>query len=442
MACRVARLPSVLPRPRATPTSPLRSTQNWIPQSKPQFQQARFQSLKQFGAVPASKHDFAFAFDIDGVLLHGSTPIPPARPALTHLLTTSTPFLLLTNGGGISESARVHDLTQKLSLPILESQFVQSHTPFKSIAAAGVLPNGKPLENCILVVGGDGEKVRHVAEGYGFKNVVMSQDILVSDPGVWPFTKVTETHISTSRPLPKLNTTTTGNSGQLKFDAIFVYNDPRDWALDTQLIIDLLLSNNGVLGTENPFHHNHTNEEGGKDPLASTPPIFFSNPDVIWASPHPTPRLGQGAFRHALEGVWRNHPTNPVPGSPLPNTTVIGKPHRETYVYAENVLSDFINNNNNSVSKSSGERERGKLKRVYMVGDNPDSDIRGANDFVSERGVEWISVLVKTGVYKHVQGRMPHVMPRKIVEHVGEAVEWACLREQRIARGEKVEDLD
>ena len=48
--------------------------------------------------------------------------------------------------------------------------------------------------------------------------------------------------------------------------------------------------------------------------------------------------------------------------------------------------------------------ERGiEVSRIYMIGDNPTSDIGGANlkaKFNSENGkVEWKSIVVKTGVY-------------------------------------------
>ena len=32
--------------------------------------------------------------------------------------------------------------------------------------------------------------------------------------------------------------------------------------------------------------------------------LYFSNPDLLWASEYHLPRLGQGGFREALEGVW------------------------------------------------------------------------------------------------------------------------------------------
>lgn len=82
---------------------------------------------------------------------------------------------------------------------------------------------------------------------------------------------------------------------------------------------------------------------------------------------------------------------------------------------------------------SLGHHEPGTLKSVYMVGDNPESDIAGANDFKSDAGTEWSSVLVRTGVWspehageKELQGRFK---PKVIVDDAREAVRWVLKRE-------------
>lgn len=58
-----------------------------------------------------------------------------------------------------------------------------------------------------------------------------------------------------------------------------------------------------------------------------------------------------------------------------------------------------------------------------MVGDNPESDIRGANEYRSEFGSEWRSVLVETGVFK--KGGSPSYRPDVVVGDVEEGVRWA-----------------
>ena len=100
---------------------------------------------------------------IDGVLLRSSKPLPRAHRALSYLQHHRIPFILLTNGGGKSEQERVQQLAQLLEVSLDTSMFVQSHTPFAELANENSKDN---LRNkCILVIGGEGDKCRRVAEG-------------------------------------------------------------------------------------------------------------------------------------------------------------------------------------------------------------------------------------------------------------------------------------
>lgn len=61
--------------------------------------------------------------------------------------------------------------------------------------------------------------------------------------------------------------------------------------------------------------------------------------------------------------------------------------------------------------------------RVYMVGDNPASDIAGANAF------GWESILVRTGVFRGKDENDAAHKPTVIQPNVWEAVRWALERE-------------
>lgn len=100
---------------------------------------------------------------IDGVLLRSSGTIPGAAKALAFLHHNKIPFILLTNGGGKHEEARVQELSKKLGVPITEENFVQSHTPFKQLVEGTEITEGLK-DKTILVTGGDGDKCRKVAE--------------------------------------------------------------------------------------------------------------------------------------------------------------------------------------------------------------------------------------------------------------------------------------
>jgi hypothetical protein len=68
--------------------------------------------------------------------------------------------------------------------------------------------------NTILVVGGEGEKCRQVAEGYGFRDVVTPGDIIKDNEATTPFRKLTKEERDNSRQR---------NSATTEIEAIFVY---------------------------------------------------------------------------------------------------------------------------------------------------------------------------------------------------------------------------
>ena len=327
----------------------------------------------------------------------------------------SIPFILLTNGGGKHESERVKDLSSKLDVKLDTSMFVQSHTPF-----AELVHGEKNLKDkCIMVVGGEGGRCRNVAEMYGFTNVVTPGDIYAAYPEIWPFSKpfLRDYYQSFARALPRpINSASPEKS--LKIDAVFVYNDPRDWGLDLQVILDVMLSREGIMGTYSSKNGDRSLPNSGylQD---NQPPLYFSNPDLLWAAHYHLSRLGQGGFRESLEGLWRAVTAHSHSyGAPAPELykTVIGKPYRETYSFAENLLLRHRDALFGSATP---------LNKVYMVGDNPESDIRGANSYESPHGVEWVSLLTRTGVFRDRPGHAPTWEPRAIVDDVRAAVQYA-----------------
>ncbi|KAF1838485.1 HAD-superfamily hydrolase [Decorospora gaudefroyi] len=368
----------------------------------------------QTAAVPTARApDFAFAFDIDGVLLRSSDPLPRAHETLSYLQSQRIPFILLTNGGGKHESERVADLSSKLNVPIDTSMLVQSHTPFADM---------EDLKNQnVMVVGGKEDDCRAVAEAYGFKTVVTPGDILVAYPEIWPFSQQLLPYYKTfTRPLPAPIDPTSPLTS-LRIDAVFVYNDPRDWGLDAQIIKDVLLSDRGILGTRSLKNGNTELANRGYQ-QDGQPTLYFSNPDLLWAAKYHLPRLGQGGFREALEGIWSAITGGEAYGVKL-QKVIMGKPHQPTYEFAERRLilhRQFLLDRHDS--------SLGHLKRVYMVGDNPASDIAGGNNYKSQYGTDWSSILVQTGVY--MKGTKPSPQPRKIVGDVWDAVAWAIAQEQ------------
>jgi len=126
-----------------------------------------------------------------------------------------------------------------------------------------------------------------------------------------------------------------------------------------------------------------------------------------------------------LQGIW-----NTTTGGAELTKTIIGKPHSHTYQYAEQILNshraELLGGNVNF------NKDIHRLDRVFMVGDNPESDIRGANEFDSPLGTEWTSILVKSGVFR--DGSVPSYEPTVIVDDVLAGIKWAL--KQQGWRGE------
>ncbi|KAI1778282.1 HAD-superfamily hydrolase [Hypoxylon cercidicola] len=352
--------------------------------------------------TPAKERTVAFAFDIDGVLVKGKKPVPGARETIQLLQSRRIPFIFLTNGGGHTEEAHVAKLGQRLELTLHAKQFVQSHTPFLDLVPAYG-------DKTVLVLGGHGQQIRNLAHAYGFTKVVTSSDVVAECEHIHPFPEMTKDHhVEHGRGNGELRAT--------KISAIMVWTSPRDWCLDLQVVTDLLLSDGGIIGTRSPTNGDSSLPNNGYQ-QEDQPKLFFCNPDFEWSTEHEHPRFAQGAFREALRGVW-NHATR---GRAQLEYEVVGKPTEATYKYGERVLREY----GEALDASR------TIDTVYMVGDNPESDIVGANSFRSEHGIVWKSILVETGV--HVANSVSSHQPYHTATDVKEAVEWVLEEEDAIA---------
>lgn len=332
--------------------------------------------------VRAAK-DMAFVFDIDGVLVHGDRLIPEGKRVLEILngdnqLGIKIPHIFLTNGSGKPELARVQQLSKILHSPISTDQFIQSHTPMRALAE---------YYKTVLVVGGEGYRCREVAEEYGFEDIIVPNDIVAWDPSIAPYRVFTEEERATSRPR---------DFTKVNIEAILVFSDSRDYATDMQIIMDLLRSENGRLGTV------------AKDPVSQRIPIYFSQGDLLCPTEHPFPRMSQGAFRIGLEAMYKA-----LTGVDL-ERVVYGKPELATYKYADEVLTSWMEEIHND--------ER-LPKNIYMIGDNPASDIIGGNMY------GWNTCLVRTGVYQGEGNDENNPASFGVFKNVLEAVQTACKKE-------------
>ncbi|KAL2192877.1 HAD-like domain-containing protein [Corynascus similis CBS 632.67] len=331
----------------------------------------------------AAAKNMAFVFDIDGVLVHGDRPIPEGQKVLAMLngdnqLGIKIPHIFLTNGSGKPELARTEQLSKILKNHISTDQFIQSHTPMRALAE---------YYHTVLVVGGEGYRCRDVAEEYGFKDIVVPNDIVAWDPTIAPYRVFTDEERATSRPRDFTKT---------NIDAILVFSDSRDYATDMQIIVDLLRSENGRLGTV------------AKDPVSQRIPIYFSQGDLLCPTEHPTPRMSQGAFRIGLEAMYKA-----LTGVEL-ERVVYGKPELATYKYADEVIASWMDTLHG---------EERVPQNIYMIGDNPASDIVGGNMY------GWNTCLVRTGVFQGGDNDEENPANFGVFPNVWEAVTAACRKE-------------
>ncbi|KAJ6429039.1 hypothetical protein OIU84_020638 [Salix udensis] len=132
----------------------------------------------------------------------------------------------------------------------------------------------------------------------------------------------------------------------------------------------------------------------------------------------PSNRLGMGAFRIALESVF-----NRVHHNPLEHVS-FGKPNPVVFKNAEAMLRQLQVSYRSNNSKESGDSGLQSFKTLYMIGDNPSVDIKGAR----QAGHPWFSILTRTGVFrgKHNHAEFPADM---VVDTVEEAVDYILERE-------------
>ena len=302
----------------------------------------------------------------------------------------------------------------------------------------------------VLVIGGEGEACRKIAQSYGFKDVITPGDIIKDNVHTTPFRTLTADEHSNSR---------ARNFGAHEISAVLIFADSRDWAGDMQIILDLSTSINGKLGTRS-----ETFDQG--------PPVYFAHNDIVWSTPHDHTRLGMGALRASLGAMF-----SALTGGKPFTSTAFGKPQIGTFVYAQKLLEQWRKDEYGIVSPSTLSTSTSTsattpapsstaadsahsssvptscpssptpLKRVYFVGDTPESDIRGTNDYnehihsetttktktkttsktETDDITEWYSILVRTGVYR--TGTQPKYTPKITVDNVLEAVKFGVERE-------------
>lgn len=303
--------------------------------------------------------------DIDGVIVLGKKVISGAADAISRLRANNVPFICVTNGGEVMEEEKAAKLSQILGVEIFPHQVVLSHTPMKDLVP-------QYANSRVLVIGND--NCLEVARSYGFTRVV-GVDHIHSENHLLHPKKDIAGHVL--KPDPPTH--------EEPVVAAFVFGEPTDWALCMQVLSDLM-------------------HDDDAHPLSNIP-LFTSNSDIVYTNEYHKPRFTQGAFVEAYKHLFEHYS-----GKEL-NITRFGKPFPIQYKYAQECLARECDRTGLAAPSA-----------YFAVGDNPKSDVRGANSC----GMGWTSILVRTGVFK---GKSPEdndpIDPADVVvDSIIEAVDY------------------
>lgn len=216
-----------------------------------------------------------------------------------------------------------------------------------------------------VLICGKGDLLQ-IAKHYGFRKPVTTQQLFNAMPTAVPFTTTPPlTVTSTLCPVRDLQYGTITEP----FASVMVFTDPLDWSMDIQLMTDVVCSH-GVPGRRT-LHK-------GDWPVR----VYVGSGDLLWANEFPVPRYGLGAFTLAFHSLFKAYTGT------APKITYFGKPTVSPFKLTERLLEEQVRGLGG-----------GRLDRIFMVGDNPAADVRGARNC----GKPWVPVLVETGVYHHSQ---------------------------------------
>ncbi|GMT24325.1 hypothetical protein PFISCL1PPCAC_15622 [Pristionchus fissidentatus] len=289
---------------------------------------------------PTSKRQFGIVLDIDGVLLRGRDLLPRTRDAIaqiTHNGKFTIPTVFLTNGTNSMRAEKAQRLSEYLGLPVLPSQVVMAHSPLRMFV---------DLHDKHVLVVGQGP-VKQIALTLGFKKVTTVDDLR----DMFPFLDCGD-----------FSRRKTDFSKYIKpsfdpLEAIILLGEPVRWEGALQIVSDVLLTN----GDPGSLSHKR-----GTLPFPHLP-VIACNVDLVWMAekPLPLPRFGHGMFLHCLETIFEKQT-----GKELHYRAVLGKPTEMSYLHAAHCIQN-----------QALDRGVEPPKCIYVVGDNPESDILGAKLF-------------------------------------------------------------
>eukprot|EP00727_Mastigamoeba_balamuthi_P013783 m51a1_g9027 hypothetical protein (329) ;mRNA; f:215571-216826 len=320
----------------------------------------------------------AFLFDIDGVFLKDGHPIPRAAEALSLLDPVNggvpVPRVFVSNGIGVPSKVKAEHMSKTLDTRVTADDVIMAHTPMADLAEAY---RGRR----VLLVGRD---LAPIAASIGLGEYVTEDQFAARRPFLFPQKDYSNVAIEEDA------------TPEAPLAAVMVPDVPADWGEALQVIIDVLRTPEGRV----PLDYAHSGGSGNVQML----PLHVANPDFVYAGKFAVTRQTMGAFVDCLRVLWQRET-----GTEL-KVDWYGKPHAITYAYAQKYLAKRL------VGQ--------KLTRIIAVGDNLDSDIKGALEMGKKAtGVQWVPIAVQTGCFRGTQDDVPKEVV--VVPDVLDAVKWA-----------------
>ncbi|PAV84249.1 hypothetical protein WR25_16843 [Diploscapter pachys] len=309
--------------------------------------------LRRFVVAPtkfASRHftdsrntsAFGIVLDIDGVLQRGRILLPRVKEAF-RLVTDERgsfeiPTVFLTNGTNCLRAEKAAKLSNLLGLHVRPEQVIMAHSPLRMFS---------DLHNKnALVIGQSNSKT--IATNCGFKNIITIENLREMFPHL--------DCVDFSRKLRDPRETAKLRKNFKPIEAIIMLGEPLIWESALQLILDCLLTG----GTMDEFTR-------GISTYPQQIPVVACNVDLVWMAEQgsPLPRIGHGVFIHLIESLYEK-----LSGRRLKYEAVLGKPTEISYLHAAHMIQ--------RQALSMGLSD---VKTLYVIGDNPMSDVLGAKLF-------------------------------------------------------------
>ena len=348
-------------------------------------------------------------FDIDGVLLCGGEAIPGAAKAVSAIADTNIPYIFVTNGGGVPERVKADVLTSALALPPSSPLTSAERILLSSTPMAGLVPDLKDAR--ILVVGrGSSSFVTSVLAKYGYTNLIAVDDYMAKYPFLVPqwtsnpslMAADSSSSSSSSSQNPQEDNPPVDDVDDVNqvvdpedyIDAVMVIHEPSNWGPVLQTLLDVVLSVSGNPGVR---------RKDWEDNPQTSIPVYVANPDLAYSDTFCVPRITSGSFITCLQSLVSAN----TGGKAELDVTFFGKPQPLTYEYAQSMLNDLAGG--------------AEFDAIYAIGDNPRSDIAGAN----AAGPPWTSILVRTGNFNDPAAENSSLHPaHHVFPSVVEAVDF------------------